>query len=169
MHLKSTFFYGLAIASAVVAQSTIAEGLTTISAQLTSFNQAVAAWNGDVLEGAKIFLQSQDFLGAMTKISAAASTTAPMQLNQAVPMLEPSNKIIALTESLIDNLISKKAALDKSQLSPIVRDTLIGSKASAAKLVETIQSKVPPNVRPLAASITDKIIAALERGIKAYS
>jgi hypothetical protein len=167
MYLKHILPYSL-MAGVVITQNSIVESLNALSSQLESMTKAVNIWNGDVIEGSDIFLKAEDMIDLINKSSASASIISPLTLNQAVTMLKPTNNLIALTENLVDSLISKKLALDKTGLSSVVKETFPKVKTAATKFVNAIQNKLPENAKPVAKNISQKLTAAMDKGINAY-
>jgi hydrophobic surface binding protein A len=176
MQLKNILSFGL-MAGAVLAQAPaaapptnpVAKTLSTISDSLELLSKDIIAWTGEVVAGSNILMKAQDLLAVIDKSVGDVKSQQVMALNDAVNILKPGNNVVKKTQEVVDALISKKPAVDKAGLSPVVKDTFTKFKTSATALINAVQSKLPDNVKAVADSIGKQINAALDKAVTAYA
>jgi hypothetical protein len=174
MQLKH--FFGLAVfASSVVSAAIekrdakpITDALKQISTSVQAMTSAVNVFDGDAVKGAAILVQAESLLDIISKSQKTISPIDPLVLADAVQVLAPGNALITDIEKVIDALISKKAAFDKSNLSSVVTSTLQKFRSGAEALLKVITAKLPANVSSVGDSIGKKIYENLDKGIAAF-
>jgi hypothetical protein len=147
----------------------VVEALGTISKAVKGLTTSFAKWEGDVNEGAQLVLQAQDILEIIEKASKTIEPIQPLALVDAVNILKPGNELVTDVQKVVETLISKKPAVDKNQLGPIVKDILIKFKTAAAGAIKVITPKLPANVATVGDTIGKQIAVALDKGLAAYS
>jgi hypothetical protein len=156
------------IAVGAIAQSPIAATLSSISEALTSLDQNIQKWNGDVLAASDILMQSNGLQDIMDNGVIKIDKGEAMPLSEAVNILKPANGVIKQVQDLIKDLIAKKPDFDKAQLTPAINGVLTGFQGSTVALVKSIRGKVPGNVRAVTDNIVKQITVALNKGLAAY-
>jgi 2-phospho-L-lactate guanylyltransferase (CobY/MobA/RfbA family) len=106
---------------------------------------------------------------ALSEAIAAVLSSAPLDLIGASAIVSPADHLVKETEQIIGDLISKKDILANSKLTGTVLGQLKAQADSAQKLADAIASKVPDAAKSIARGQSGKIVAAIQKGISAFS
>jgi len=113
--------------------------------------------------------KSGQVLSVINNAIAAISGATALDLVSASALIGPSDHLVAETEKTVSDLITKKDIIAGAKQTGAVLSHLKSQAAAAAKLVDAISAKVPDSAKSITTSSGDKIAAALNKGIIAFS
>jgi len=140
----------------------VVNGINTVVSDLDT---AVKGFSGDPKALLAASQKAQDTVSkGVETVNGASSIT----LTDSVQIQGQVQNLQSSLESVVNDLISKKEALVSAGQGQIVyknlQDQLVGAKSLSA----AISSKVPPEVKSLADTLSQGIITALDKGVAAF-
>jgi len=113
--------------------------------------------------------KSSQVLSVINNAITAISGATALDLVAAAALVSPSDHLVAETEKTVGDLIAKKDIIASTKQTATVLSHLKSQAAAASKLVDAISAKVPDSTKIITSSTGDKIAAAINKGIAAFS
>ncbi|KAI9702656.1 MAG: hypothetical protein M1820_006162 [Bogoriella megaspora] len=174
MYIKLALFalLGSAFAGSVITKrdvQTILTALNNVNSAAGRLDTAVKAFDGS--SGAVTTLTNDNaaVLSAINTGTTNVQATTPISDNDALTVASTTQTLINTLNTTIDDLIAKKATLDRVGQSPTVLSDLRQQNTASTALGDAIVSKVPSDLSSIAQSLTAQISQNFQNGITAFS
>ncbi|KAF2425698.1 hypothetical protein EJ08DRAFT_652002 [Tothia fuscella] len=145
---------------------TIESVLSSISSQVDTFDAAVKSFSGDPQPALSASDQLLTLINSGTTI---VMGTSPLTLLEAAQVSQSVQTLNTSVASVVNDLIAQKCPFVTAGQGTTVLAGLQNQKTAAQALANAITSKVPDELKGVAAELSAGIADSLQRGINAYT
>jgi len=146
--------------------ATITSVLTTVTDQVGQLDTAVKGFSGDI---SGVQTAAGNLLTTVKSGTDTVKGSGPLTLIEASQVAQSVTGLNTTIASVVDGLISKKAAFVSAGAGATVLATLQDQKTASQGLAEAITSKVPEALQNVASELSSGVSASLQRGIDAFT
>lgn len=140
--------------------ATIQGVIGDVSTKLTALNDAATAFSGDATG---LTSASSDLSSTIKSGTSTVQATETLTLTDAVSLQSTVGGLQTSAQTLVDNLASKKSAIEQAGLCDIVLQQSQGLSTDSQALIDAVVSKVPQEAQSIAQGLVAGFTATLQQ------